>query len=235
VFGIITIDSSDSADLIVFPGGLDVDPNLYGEPAGQRTSFNPETDANWNALYKKYLRQDKKMLGICKGAQFINVVSGCPLVQHVNNHALLETHQITIKDTVYDVTSTHHQMMYPFLLDADSYDMLATSTEKRSDTYLNGYDDEFPPLEAEPEAIFFRGNGTLAIQFHPEFMDYKASVNIVIGEWFEMLFSYEPKEFFDRYNKKKSFKEFKESSTPFSNLGGIPDEVFNAFIEKHLL
>jgi len=234
LFDIVTVENFNEANLLVFPGGLDVDPNLYNEPSGQRTSYNEHTDATWCSYYKTAIKGGIKVMGICKGAQFVNVMAGCPLIQHVNNHALLDTHSITAGGKIYDVTSTHHQMMFPFSLQKDDFELLAYSTEKRSDTYLNGYDDESKPPPYEPEAVFFKGNGSLAIQFHPEFMSFTDLINDEINEWIDKLFKYEITEFFDKYNQKTSYKEFKKSTSESIDLGDVPVEVFEDFVNKYL-
>ena len=96
-FNIETTKSYNDADLVVFPGGLDVDPSLYEEPMGQRTSANKNTDGNWASMYRQAVADGKKLLGICKGSQFLTVMSGGRLYQHVTGHGLSGLHSVAIK------------------------------------------------------------------------------------------------------------------------------------------
>ena len=103
----------EDADYIVFSGGTDINPALYGEEVHKTVMFDSHRDADCVDLYKKSRELGKKLIGICRGAQFLNVMNGGKLYQHVNNHgrdhALLDVE--TNKEVV--VTSIHHQMMRP--------------------------------------------------------------------------------------------------------------------------
>lgn len=124
------------ADIVIWTGGQDVSPNLYGEKALPWTTFNPKRDLNDMMAYH-FSSRAKLRLGICRGAQFLNVMSGGSLWQHVqgkdvsNNrpHASGQhrIHRYRFRDKneldlsknmvtdarEYNVTSTHHQMMKP--------------------------------------------------------------------------------------------------------------------------
>lgn len=70
------------ADAIVFTGGEDIDPNLYGadfHPSVELVSF--ERDAFEKALYEKAFAKKIPMLGICRGMQMINSLAGGDLYQ----------------------------------------------------------------------------------------------------------------------------------------------------------
>lgn len=38
------------------------------------------------------------MVGICRGAQFLNVMAGGKMIQHVEGHAIHGTHEIVVTD-----------------------------------------------------------------------------------------------------------------------------------------
>lgn len=70
-------------DGLLIPGGDDVDPLLYGQDhMGCRT-----TDITFDqfeiALCKKFAVANKPVLGICRGAQLINVSFGGTLIQNL--------------------------------------------------------------------------------------------------------------------------------------------------------
>lgn len=71
-------------DGIVVCGGRDVDPARYNEASGPLTD-KPDLarDLLENALYAAALANDVPVLGICRGAQVLNVHLGGTLIQHL--------------------------------------------------------------------------------------------------------------------------------------------------------
>lgn len=103
-------------------------------------------------------------------SQFLTTMSGGSLIQHVNGHG--GDHLISTKEGIMlKMTSTHHQMMYPYDLNKDKFDLIAWSTYFKSDTYLNGRNEEIeiPTEFLEPEIVHYKNTNALAIQGHPEF------------------------------------------------------------------
>lgn len=108
-------------------------------------------------------------------------MNGGKLVQNCRNHALYGTHGITNNEVEYEITSTHHQMQYPYNLKKENYDVLFVSSEFRSPHYYEGdYIDYARILEnGEPEIVLYHKEGApkcLAIQGHPEYMRPDAPV-----------------------------------------------------------
>lgn len=74
-------------DGFLFSGGGDVDPKYYGEREEyDHISVNPERDRFEFALMHRVLKTRKPVLGICRGAQLLNVAMGGSLYQHVPKH-----------------------------------------------------------------------------------------------------------------------------------------------------
>jgi hypothetical protein len=95
-------------------------------------------------------------------------LAGGFLIQDVSNHG--RSHRATTKEGIeFTVSSLHHQMMYPFDVE---HELLAWSTEKRSEYYLG--QDELLTVNIEPEAVWFPKVKGFAVQWHPEFMDNNA-------------------------------------------------------------
>jgi putative glutamine amidotransferase len=71
-------------DGLIVSGGADVDPGLYGQTAHPRTG-RPRTDRDaWEvALLTAAIDAELPFLGICRGAQLLNVALGGTLVQHL--------------------------------------------------------------------------------------------------------------------------------------------------------
>ncbi len=81
----IGIDETlDALNALVFTGGSDLDPELYGAEAHPETfGVHRERDDTELALLRGALERDLPMLGICRGVQVINVGCGGDLHQHL--------------------------------------------------------------------------------------------------------------------------------------------------------
>jgi gamma-glutamyl-gamma-aminobutyrate hydrolase PuuD len=168
------VPTMEAADVVMFTGGEDVDPSLYGEKVGQFTAYNRERDDYEIEVFEKAKKLGKKLVGICRGNQFLCVMAGGKLVQHVNNHGIAHKHEIIniLNGKKIDVTSTHHQMAYPFNLPKKDYLIVGYTENRRGTTFLNGDNEEIklPKDFVEPEIVLFKTINALGIQGHPEMM-----------------------------------------------------------------
>lgn len=162
------------SDIILFTGGEDVTPSFYGAIEHKTTYYNTTRDNYEMEIFKKIPLGVLKV-GICRGSQFLTVMSGGLLIQNVINHAIGDTHNIELKENgeylkKLPITSTHHQMMYPFNLQEQDYEIIAKSETKRSNGYYDG--DKIDPKKVivEPEIIYYKKTNCLCIQGHPEMM-----------------------------------------------------------------
>lgn len=98
------------------------------------------------------------------------VLSGGKLIQHVTNHS--GQHLIIDVDSgkKYIMSSTHHQMMYPYNLDNKDYKIIAHPPKIMSKIHWDGDNKniKYPDNFVEPEIVWFNNTKTLAIQGHPE-------------------------------------------------------------------
>jgi putative glutamine amidotransferase len=77
-------ETLDALDGIVFTGGSDLDPELYGEqPHPETFGVHRLRDDAELALLQGALERDMPVLGICRGIQVLNVGLGGDLHQHV--------------------------------------------------------------------------------------------------------------------------------------------------------
>jgi putative glutamine amidotransferase len=77
-------ETLDGLDGLVFSGGSDLDPELYGQEAHHETfgTVRDRDDAEL-ALLSAALERDMPVLAICRGSQVLNVARGGDLVQHL--------------------------------------------------------------------------------------------------------------------------------------------------------
>ena len=163
----------DKPDLVVFLGGEDVDPALYHESCLSRTTINKKRDRFEITQFEEY--KDRPKVGICRGGQFLNVMSGGEMWQdvdnHTTNHGLVDL--LTRDDHFYDymeVTSTHHQMMRP----SEDGEVLAIAWEATR-FHSGARTDNKTELPARPifdtEVVFYEKTNSLCFQPHPEYRD----------------------------------------------------------------
>lgn len=158
-------DYISTIDGLIIPGGDDIDPSFYKEKkqkeCGEVDSF---LDAFHIALIKEAIKQGKSLLGICRGAQIINVALGGSLYQDIQfykkeiNHSDLENYEKTthfikvsndtllkriLKVNKIDVNSLHHQIIkdlaQPLKINAVSVDGVIEGIEsKEENTFILG-------------------------------------------------------------------------------------------------
>ncbi len=196
-----------SLDLILLVGGEDVNPESYGQEIGKYTQINRKRDnLEFELLYPKKIASStiKKIpkLGICRGAQLLTVYNGGTLIQHVeghkNNEQIIDIGIGSQKQIVkqISVSSDHHQMMFPYNLSENSYELIGWSTHFQSNTYLNGRNEEIklPKNFLEPEIIYYPGKNSLCIQSHPEWCIDSEGSNYCLSLIHKYLFKNEIKE-----------------------------------------
>jgi putative glutamine amidotransferase len=156
--GMELVSSMEHADCVMFTGGEDISPELYGEERHPATSPpNLPRETKEKHIFQHCLDNNKPMIGICRGSQFLCAMSGGKLHQHVKGHAVYSGHLITtIDDRVFPVTSTHHQMM-----DIRPIQGVIPLAAREGPDSVFGFD---------PEVVWFPLTKCLAVQYHPEYM-----------------------------------------------------------------
>tara|TARA_R100000808_G_C2155557_1_gene168745 strand:+ start:30650 stop:31480 length:831 start_codon:yes stop_codon:yes gene_type:complete len=161
-------ESVETADIVIFGGGADVQPHLYGELPHSSTRCDPARDKADRELWKYCYENGVPMMGICRGAQFGHVMMGGKLYQDVDNHNsehgmwLVEENRI-----IPSISSVHHQMVRP----NDGMTLLGTIHGRSTRRYTtptvmaNGKNDDI-------EAFFYRDACFFGVQGHPEYRRY---------------------------------------------------------------
>lgn len=163
----VATDNMEEADLVISPGGGDLDYHLYADtehPAGW--GYTPMAQDTELADLRKAISLKKPIFGVCKGGQYGCVLSGGILVQDIS-HPM--SHNVTtIDNRELKVNSFHHQLCYPFNLPKSDYKLLAWA-ENISSRHQDGNMKEMD-VPVEPELIYFPKTKFISAQFHPESM-----------------------------------------------------------------
>jgi len=157
---IIDNEALEEASLVIFTGGEDINPNIYGEE-NKYSSYSDRRDEIELKVFKKAFIMGKKILGVCRGHQLINACLGGKLVQDINrqlgqshesyhNLNILEKSSKIANLFPKDVNSMHHQ------------GVISSGNGLVPTTFYNGVYES-----CESEQI-------ITTQFHPEFMDYNS-------------------------------------------------------------
>ncbi|HXH87195.1 MAG TPA: gamma-glutamyl-gamma-aminobutyrate hydrolase family protein [Gaiellaceae bacterium] len=89
-------ETLDALDGLLFSGGSDIDPALYGQEAHVETNgVRPDRDHGELALLSAALERDLPVLAVCRGSQVLNVARGGDLVQHLPDVVGDEKHKHT--------------------------------------------------------------------------------------------------------------------------------------------
>ena len=86
----------DVVDGLIFSGGSDLDPELYGDDAHPETNgVVRERDDFELELMRAALARDVPVLAICRGSQMLNVALGGGIEQHVPDRVGTDVHKQT--------------------------------------------------------------------------------------------------------------------------------------------
>lgn len=156
--------ASEEPDLVCFTGGADVNPRLYNEEEHHTAYIDEERDATEQKVFEKYERYPK--VGICRGGQFLNVMSGGEMWQNVNKHGVYGTHAMVdlITGEFLEVTSTHHQMMIPH---KDGETLAIAFEASLFEGAHPNQNREIP--KHDTEVVWYRSTNSLCFQPHPEY------------------------------------------------------------------
>lgn len=178
-YGFEYVSDVDFADIIVFNGGEDIGTELYAERPVMRSI--PQYASRRDEFEKNVFNthQGKFFLGICRGSQYLNVLNGGTLWQHVDNHT--RNHFMNDVETGERimVTSTHHQMMRPNLLTGKVIATAHEATEKMAYEIIAKVGS--PKFDADTEVVWYSNTRTLCIQGHPEYVPGSKFADYSIG------------------------------------------------------
>lgn len=163
----VTVEFGE-ADVYVFTGGEDIYPGLYGEKPMPGTHWNSKRDHFEVEMYQN-IPKEKFKVGICRGAQLLNVMNGGKMWQDVNNHQG-GNHYIYInkikglfKDDRFLSNSAHHQMMVPSLKGETIGTAQVSDYRMRQNKEIRG------SFFVDTEIVWYPEDKAFCFQAHPEF------------------------------------------------------------------
>ena len=156
----------NNADLVLFTGGIDVCPMMYGKLPHRSVDFSKRRDASCVRLWTHCRENNIPMAGICRGAQFLHVMNGGELVQDCDEHLGTHTCKVAWMPGDVKVSSTHHQMMFSHKV-GDVLMWTDRSTVKWT-TDNNGYEKKLK-TGYDIEAMYYPQSKSMSFQPHPEF------------------------------------------------------------------
>jgi gamma-glutamyl-gamma-aminobutyrate hydrolase PuuD len=170
------VKKMDSADIVVFTGGADINPAIYGEKPHNSVAWDEKRDAEEIAIYEECLKKGIPMVGICRGAQLLHALNKGKLYQHVDGHH--GDHflwDMVKKIHLPKVSSVHHQMV----IENEKMEVIATTSGKSTDRWLSPTSSETGGMAREVEAFYYPETCCLGVQGHPEYKGYAA-----FSQWF---------------------------------------------------
>lgn len=157
----------NNIDIVLFDGGADVHPSLYGGRYHKTIHSNILRDWNERIIFDFYWSKPTKYVGICRGLQFLNVMRGGSLIEDLESEEKKHnfTHQAKIipdtmlseyleivqEDVDIVVNSFHHQSVRKL-----GKGLVATM-----------FDTEFNVIEGFES----KNDKIRAVQSHPEYGD----------------------------------------------------------------
>ena len=163
---------AESCDGFLFTGGHDVSPEIYGEEilpvCGE---LCPQRDEMEKAVLQEALRDDRPVLGICRGIQFLNAFLGGTLYQDLPSQHPSETghHQSPPYDRpVHDVRiekgTSLHALLEKDRTAVNSYHHQAIRETAPGLEVMAYSEDGLAEAVRMPDQSF-----VWAVQWHPEF------------------------------------------------------------------
>lgn len=155
------VKKMDTADVIIFTDGPDVNPMLYGARCEPTTMYDGSRDISDMAVFNN-IPKDKLVIGFGRGAQFLTVMNGGKLIQECRwRDASNISHDLFVETKdgifVYPKIQRHHQALYPWYT---KHRVIAYSTNIKYYSERNG--------EIDYHLNYNKGNPEIVVYDNPE-------------------------------------------------------------------
>lgn len=164
---ILNLKDPNLYDGVIFTGGADISPYLYGQGLHPRTHPDYSRDLREMAILRAIPRWKPK-IGICRGGQLLNVYSGGDMIQDVDHHGS-GSHKVKclMTGSEYEVSTLHHQAMNP---STDGWVLAVASESTKRATYHDvEYIDNKTQKDHDIEAVYYDHTKSYCFQGHPEY------------------------------------------------------------------
>ncbi len=157
---ILTKDLSkfNECDALLLTGGGNICPAFYGEALKPYDNCDYLTDISEMYLLKECIKNNKQVVGICKGMQVINVFFNGSL-ESIPNSAI-NTHYTFSKDILHKITLKNGESV-----------TVNSMHKQRIKVLGNGLQIEAYSKDGTIEAISHKHHKVFGVQFHPERMN----------------------------------------------------------------
>ncbi len=160
--------SNDFGGLMLCGGG-DIDPSFFGQqPIDAPMDINKELDRYELELCREFIRQDKPVLGICRGMQVLNVALGGDIFQDLLSQRGLYHTAYGGPDIMHDVSISHKSFLYLLL---GGHAFVNSFHHQSVDRLGKG----LMPAAAAPDGVIEAVESScgkfLGVQWHPERME----------------------------------------------------------------
>lgn len=188
------VSKLSECNLVVFVGGADVTPGMYGEKRLAVSQTNYMRDLDERRVFDFCRQCGIPMLGICRGSQFLHACMHGKVWQDVTNHAIGSDpgHPMIDLDTdeTLQASSYHHQMVRMEwegggTAEDHGFELVAKTPDPRSDHYLSDESKLCSDTVVEVEAYRYPKEMILGIQGHPEWGPniFARWAGVKVAEW----------------------------------------------------
>lgn len=161
------LSNPEEFKLILFTGGEDVTPMLYGDTSPKGVChYSIERDKFEIGIYEVAVKLGIKMTGICRGIQFLNVMAGGRMMHDVTNHGGTNHPVATLNGYTFIANSYHHQMILP----PSDAKIIGWTKHSISKSYIGNVDLKVDYHGKENEVAIYPRTKSFGVQYHPEFM-----------------------------------------------------------------
>jgi len=170
MLNITMVDNFGSSNIVFILGNGNLNPVFYGEePVTNLDDVlnNYREDTIYTQFFRLSQVQGKMLIGFNRGALLLAALSGSNIISKVPGHAKDKSHWVWFKKFSNSklIQSNHEQLMYPFNLTSDKFEVIAHNV---APTYIGYYENgekfKMDINQSEPEVVYFPKTKALCIQ-----------------------------------------------------------------------